>query len=326
MTPSRIAAHVAGLCLAVAALAACNGASQPRAGAATAVPPLARAIARQSDRAHSWIEAAAKRSDLLYVSDTVTGDAYVFSYPQGKAEGAITGLEDPAGECVDGQGNVFVTNTGASNVLEYAHGGTSPIATLKDDGYFPVGCSVDPQTGNLAVTNFATYSSQPGNVVIYKHAKGRPTGNYTDPSTSQYLLCGYDDKGNLFADGLTGASAFSLVELRRGATALTPVDLNQPIGSGGGVQWDGTNLAIGDQSTNTIYRFAMTAKKGKLAGATSLGGASAVFQFWIQGGKVLGADSGAADVGVWKYPAGGSAVKTITGAYVPLGVTVSKAR
>jgi hypothetical protein len=48
-----------------------------------------------------------------------------------------------------------------------------------------------------------------------------------------------------------------------------------------------------------------------------------VFQFWIDRTKVVGADTYASDVGVWSYPKGGSALKTITGLYVPLGVTVS---
>ncbi len=80
-----------------------------------------------------------KSGSLLYVSDTESGDVYVFNYPKGTPAGTITGLTDPGGECVDAKGNVFVTNTGGSNVLEYAHGGTAPIATLKDPGFFPIG-------------------------------------------------------------------------------------------------------------------------------------------------------------------------------------------
>ena len=49
--------------------------------------------------------------------------------------------------------------------------------------------------------------------------------------------------------------------------------------------------------------------------------------FWIDGGKVVGAAAVDGEVGIWKYPAGGTALKTIkqTGSYVPIGVAVTAA-
>jgi DNA-binding beta-propeller fold protein YncE len=265
----------------------------------------------------------AKSGALLYVSDTESGDIYVFNYPKGTLAGTLTGLTDPGGECVDAKGNVFVTNTGGSNVIEYAHAGTAPIGTLKDPGYFPIGCAVDPTTGNLAVTNFSSISSMAGNIVIYKHAKGKPTGGYSDANTPQFLLCGYDDKGNLFADGLTSASGFSLDELPAGKKALAPVSLDAGIGNPGAVQWDGKYLAVGDQADNVVDRFAIASGKGSFQKATALKNAVAIFQFWIQGGSIIGPDSGTASVEIWKYPAGGKPTKTVRGVYVPLGTVVS---
>ncbi len=260
---------------------------------------------------------------LLYVSDTETSDVYVFSYPKGKLVQTLTGFTDPAGECVDKSGDVFITNTGGSNILEYAHGGSAAIATLNDPGYFPTGCSVDPLTGNLAVTNFSTSRSGPGNVVIYRNAKGKPTGNYMDSAINSMLLCSYDNAGNLFLDGLTQASAFRFAELRKGATSLVNVKLNQSIQNAGGVEWDGTNVAVGDQATNVIYQFAISGEKGKKVGSTLLSGAAEVFQFWIDGSKIIGPNAYGADVGIWHYPAGGSAIRTIGGLYAPLGAVVS---
>lgn len=265
----------------------------------------------------------AAHGSLLYVSDTGSSDVYVFSYPKGKLVQTLTGFADPGGECVDSKGDVFVTNTGGSNIIEYAHGGSTPIATLNDKGWFPIGCAVDPATGNLAVTNFSTSSSGPGNVVIYKHAKGRPTGHYTDSAMPSMLLCSYDGSSNLFLDGLTDGSAFAFAELRKGTQKLTNITVDQSIGSAGGVAWDGTHVAVGDQTTNTIYQFTIAGKHATEAGSTSLGGASEVFQFWIDGSKVIGADALAGDVGFWSYPDGGSATKTIGGLYAPLGAVVS---
>lgn len=265
----------------------------------------------------------AARGSLLYVSDTGSSDVYVFSYPKGKLVQTLSGFAEPGGECVDSRGNVFITNTGGSNIIEYAHGGSTPVATLKDNGWFPIGCSVDPATGNLAVTNFSTSSSGPGNVVIYKHAKGRPTGHYADPAMPSMLLCSYDGSSNLFLDGLTQGSAFAFAELRSGATKLTNITVDQSIGSAGGVEWDGTYVAVGDQSTNTIYQFSIAGKHATKAGSTALGGASEVFQFWIDGSKVIGPDALGGDVGFWNYPEGGTATKTISGLYAPLGAVVS---
>lgn len=310
MTVLRVGRCALNACVLGALLAGC-GSSQGQVVTPFALshsPPLA---------------ADSSRGYLLYVSDTETSDVYVFSYPKGMLVQTLTGFTDPAGECVDAHGDVFVTNTGANDILEYAHGGATPIATLNDGGYFPIGCSVDSANGNLAVTNFSTSSSGPGDVVIYKHAKGGPTGNYTDSRINDMLLCGYDDAGNLFVDGLTQGSAFRFAELRKGSSALMNVALNQHIGSAGGVQWDGKYVAVGDQATNVVYQFVISGKKGKEVGSTPLSGASQVFQFWIGGSKLIGPDAGAADVGIWHYPTGGPAIKTIGGLYAPLGAAVS---
>ncbi len=109
---------------------------------------------------------AARNIDLLYVSKY--DDVDVFSYPAGKRVGTLTGFQSPGGLCVDKAGDVFVTNFGASNIVEYAHGGTKPIATLSDPYQEPDDCSVDPTTGNLAVANIG------GSVSIYEGARGHP--------------------------------------------------------------------------------------------------------------------------------------------------------
>lgn len=266
---------------------------------------------------------AGARGALLYVSDTDSGDVYVFSYPKGKLVQTLSGFTDPAGECVDASANVFIANTGGSDIVEYAHGGTAPVATLPDSGYFPVGCAIDPVTGDLAVTNFPGSSSAQGNVVIYKHAKGKPKAAYADPSIPQMLLCAFDGSGNLFVDGLTASSASAFALLAHGGKKLAPLTLNQNVVSAGGVAWDGKYLAIGDQSGNTIYQFTVKGNRGTMAGSTQLGDAVTVFQFWLDGGRVIGPDAGAGNVKIWKYPAGGSPLKTIGSVYVPLGAAVS---
>ena len=270
-----------------------------------------------------------KSSDLLYISSSGNFDAVtVYSYPKIELVGTLKGFNEPQGECVDRAGDVFVTNTNDSDIVEYAHGGTSPTKTLSDSGYYPVGCAIDPTTGNLGVTNIYSSGSGPGSVSIYKRARGLPA-TYRDPNIVAYYFCGYDDNGNLYLDG-ANASGFAFAELPNGSNTFVNITLNQTIYFPGGVQWDGSDVAVGDQEaddtdTSAIYQFAISGDTGTEVGETPLTGAIDVVQFWIQGGRVIGPDAGNNDVGIWTYPSG-RAVNRFTGVNVPVGSVVSEAR
>jgi hypothetical protein len=255
--------------------------------------------------------------DLLYVTSLGTDDVYVYSYPQGHLQGRLTGFYQPLGECVDKAGDVFIANTLAGNIREYAHGGTSPIATLSDPDY-PGACAVDPTTGNLAVTN-ANSPTANSFVSIYKGAKGHPKGHYMDPHISVMYNCGYDDSGNLFVDGVTSGSAFRFAELPRGMNSFRNITLNESISWPGGVQWDGKYIAVGDYDGAVVHQFTIHGTKGKKVGSTSFGsGAQYVEGFWIQGSTIVAPDNfiisgskGYSNVLLYKYPAGGNATKVI---------------
>src|SRR5271165_3270751 len=84
-----------------------------------------------STRVQSWIKPGARHAKLLYASSNALGDktVYVFSYPNGRLVGKLTNFTVPQGMCVDAAGDVYITDTPAQQIDEYAHGGTSPIAT-----------------------------------------------------------------------------------------------------------------------------------------------------------------------------------------------------
>ncbi len=281
-----------------------------------------------ANRDRSWMAPDAKRGDLLYISDSAPNGknvVYVYSYPRRKLKGTLTGFNEPSGQCVDKAGDVFIANFGDSNILEYAHGGTTPIKTLSDTGYYPLGCSVDPTTGNLAVTNRLSTSFTTGDVAIYPKASGSPT-SYTAQNFYYYEFCGYDNSGDLFIDGTTKGSALEYAELPSGGSAFSSLTLSQSIGFPGGVQWDSGHLAIGDQNAAVIYEFSISGSQGVEVGSTPLTGSKDVIQFWIQGKRVIGPDAGLAQVEFYKYPAGGSPTKVITGFGEPVGATISKAK
>lgn len=331
MTISIWAKYALGLTSAAALLGACSSGSSQLAPSATTQQQIVARLglnykARHPDRSRSWMAHGAKQNDLLYISDLGTSDVYVYSYPKGKVKGVLTGFNGPYGLCSNKAGDVYIANFHDSDILEYAHGGTKPIEILKDPGYYPTGCSFDPTTGNLAVTNWETTSNGSGIVAIYAHAKGSPKAYYTDPEIFAMLFCSYDSTGNLFVDGWTQGSAVVFAELPSGRTSFKNIALNQAIGDADGVGWDGKYVVVGDQDSNVIYQFTINGRKGQEVGSTPLVGSTTPGQFSIQGTRVIAPDTTSDTVGIWRYPAGGSAIKTITGFEDPEGTAVSEAK
>jgi hypothetical protein len=305
-------------CAAAAALAGCGSSSQ------AGTPPVSAA-----NVARSWMAPAAKNADLLYISDVGTNKVYVFSYPQGSLVGTLSGFDAPVRECSDAAGNVYVTNTNGENILEYAHGGSNPIATYSDKRFLPTDCSVDPASGSLAVANYGPKGTNRGNVAIFSDGKTTPKF-YEDPSVRAYLFCTYDGSGNLFVDGLNDVYDLVLIELPKAAKKFEHIKLGRSFPTWGGVKWDGKYLAMGD-GASTIYDFSVAGKKAKLTRTIRLKRAVNVFQFWIDASTLIGPDGpdgGHSDAGFWKYPGGGAPQKTIgTGLFKnPSAATISLAK
>jgi hypothetical protein len=269
--------------------------------------------------------ATGSSGDLLYISDSGANKVYVFSYPDGTLVQTLNGLNTPLHECSDTAGNVFITNTGKSEILEYAHGGAAPIATLRDPQQSPIDCAVDPVTHNLAVTNYGQKGIHKGSVSIYVHSKGKAKKHRTTAALA-YLFCTYDDSGNLFVTGLDYKYNLVFLELPKGKSAFGQIALKETFLGWGGVQWDGQNVTIGD-GASTVYRFAIKDQKAQKVGVVQLTGAVNIASYWLDGGQLIGPDGpngGNHDVGIWNYPAGGQATATVTGSFEnPSGVTIS---
>jgi len=313
------------LCMAAVALSACGGLWPP----ISARPePQNTVRANNVNRESSRVLPQAKNRDLLYVSDQLFTDVYIFSYPALEPVGTLTGFSLPEGLCSDEQGNVFVTDLLARKIVEYAHGGSEPTETLNDGGY-PDGCSVDPSTGNLAVADYGS-SGSPGDLAVFHNARGTAV-IYTDPAMISFRNCGYDDKGNLFADGQKYDNDPGLAELPAGGDKLKDIEFGRDFDAEGSVQWDGQHLAVMGNSAGSIYRLAIAGSKARVVGRTTLKSPRFSFSFWIQDRKLIltyvPVHSRAKDIalGVWTYPGGGKPVKNIRRLLGAYGLTVSSA-
>jgi hypothetical protein len=303
---------------AVALFAGCGGSSN--------VPSAMQSNVTAHGAKHgSWMARATGTVNLLYVSNPGNNTVTAYSWQTGTLLGALDGLNLPHGLCVDAANDVYVTDWGSNQIFEYAHGDLDVIKTLSDPNRGPNACSIDPTTGNLAVTDDAGVS-------VYAGASGSPT-LYTNSNFMSYFFPAYDASGNLFVDGTGMMQNGVFAELPKGGSTLGSMTLNKTILLPSGLQWDGKYLAVcevGD-SPNLIYAFSITGSTGTLKSTTTLTGSNNIEQFWIpnngkiRGSTIVAANTNGDNVLYWKYPAGGAATKTITsGISTPFGVTLSK--
>ena len=320
-----MARHLALVLATALAFAGCAKTQIPAAPAAVWQPN--DATARMASHAESWMLPEAKNEDLLYVSNVYT--ITVYSYPKGKLVGTLSNFYKPYGACVDATGNVYVTDSTFGKIYEYAHGGTKVLKTLKDPGYVPYGCAVNPTNGDLAVANYADSSYREGNLAIYHKAKGYPK-SYTGYDFYYYYYCGYDPKGNLFIDGSADSGLnFEFGELAKGGDTIKGIILPNSVVFPGGVEWDGTYLAVGDSASAAIYQYSISNGQATLQGTTPLTGAGlSVGQFGISNSTVVTPNQffSGSGVLVCPYPAGGASTQSITdGVYYPFSAVISPA-
>jgi hypothetical protein len=292
-----------GMLAAAAMLAGC-GAS------ATQFAPAQNAAGAVRANSASWMDPHAGSSALLYVADSGENAVYVYSFPGGKLMGTLSGFDVPQGECVDGTGNVWITNQSASEIREYAHGGTKPIATLKDPDEFPDSCAVDPKTGDLAVTNGFSSSGE-GSIGIYAGAKGSPT-KHTDSSMREYSFVTYDDNGDLFVDGVRNAGGrFALAKLPKGGSKFVNIALTR-VRRPGAVASDSSQLAVGDadpfRQGLRIYHLADEKPTGHTQLRDTCG---ALEDFALYGDSIVALDPSCQTAEIFSYPGGGSPTKEI---------------
>jgi hypothetical protein len=326
----RILARYALSIGAVTVFAGCVGLQTPI--GAPGVMPQAVTTAAHADRGTPWMLPEAKRDGLLYVADITMDEVWVFSYPQGRFVGDLTGSAWPEGECVDKFGDIFITDYADAKILEYSHGATQPLKTVNDSGYLPTTCSVDPITGDLAVTNYKP-KDRMGSVAIYeeavyKRSPGKPR-RFSDPAIQAFASCTYDDKGDLFVDG-PGSGSVELAELPRGSGKFRSITLAKSIKTIGPLQWDGAHITMGGHrgslrnARQIIQRLEISGSHAKSVGSTQLDNVVLGGAYFIDSTRVVTPDADKPRVQIFAYPEGGNNLDVIKRRFgEPVAVVIS---
>jgi hypothetical protein len=216
---------------------------------------------------------------------------FVYTY-KGHLFGQLN-VGEPQGECVDKEGAVWITDTSSSRLVKYAHGATEPTATLQDPGEQPVGCAVNPASGDLAVANICTSPQcANGDIVIYKHAKGKPN-SYTGPTIDNYYECAFGSNGSLLVDGKNDGDKPSKHEVRfeellPQSHTLKSLKVDQSLKADQNIQWTDGNYAVEGfpRHQSVIYQGQIVGREIKMKGVTNLQGGSPI-DFFVNGGQIV---------------------------------------
>jgi hypothetical protein len=265
-------------------LVACSGSPQ-----AQSVPGLTPGAAKVvvPEHRHARADGDVAKWDLLYVSNDTgytsgkpTGTVSVYRYWQGTLVQTLTGFEVPRGACVDAANNVYITDFYANDVVEYAHGGQTPLRTLA--AYSPLSCAIERRSGDLAIANYGK------GVSIYRHGTGEPR-TYTDSRLSGYYALGYDNDGNLLVTdgcGYYNSSPSCLpadfAYLPNKGKSLVSISMPGASGSGAyylnvsAILWDGKDWVIPawaadcKLSTACLTRISISGSKATYVSTTDL--------------------------------------------------------
>jgi len=289
----------------------------------------------QATRTVPLSPAAAKTRKLFFAS---TGGyaVLVFSLPSMILKATLSGFAQPQGLCTDAKGDVWVANTGTNQMIELSHAGV--VINTIDDAYgHPVGCAVDPASGNLAVTNIYDFSGG-GHILVYT-SPSSPPKLLQNPAQYHNFFAAYGPKSTLWVSGLT-SSGSKFILSKCNTSSCTTVNLTGgTLYFPGAVQRDTARhqWVIFDQSCNNTTAACSypVSSNGTLGSPTiytnSSGGqvCDLVQAALTQNGTtVLGGDyeycgRSTNEFDVWAYPAGGSPTNFNSNPDNPLGAAIS---
>jgi hypothetical protein len=270
----------------------------------------------------------ATSGELLYVANEgASKGVSILTLPQGTRVATITNIGGPTGICSDASGNVWVSayddQIHKFYLYKFVHGGRKPIETLRvPKGAW--GCAIDPTTGNLAT--WASFAGSAGEVDVFPGARqGKPIVYRTN---FEPVAGTYDNRGNIFADGIVNSGDFVFRELAKGSNSFALIQLNKPAINPGSVQWDGKYVVVGvgDVSEGSaLYRVQVSGNRGRVVQRVRLQSLAIPARFWIQGDNVVASRRAytVRRIGLYDYPAGRKQLDVFSGFHNPMGMTVS---
>lgn len=265
--------------------------------------------------------------DLLYV---VNGQAVEFlTFPGGKQIGQISGIGHPLNVCSDRSGNLWFTSYFLRHeyrLYEFAHGGTQPIATIDvPKSKTAMACAINPVNGDLAVLNSFYGTGERGSVLIWTGAHSGISKEY--PVYFEPTACDYDEHGNLLATGWADSDGYFFGELKSGASKVTEVSLKPRTFSVGGVRWDGRYFAVAVQRRrgSLIYRLDVSGSTAKVVQTIYPKPLPYQTWFWVKGDTMVATERthSGRTLGIWRYPASSTPLKSFRGLHDRLGLAVS---
>lgn len=264
---------------------------------------------------------------LLYVSDMASGSVSFYSYPGLVLKGKISNFRRPGPLCTDARtGDVWVVSGFNSYKLsEFAHGAIKPTRSLKYEPFDVLleGCAVNPTNGDLAVTQVSEYDD-PAVLAVFRDGTGKPI-SYASRNIFYYDFVGYDSEGDAFVDGGGFTEGTALDELPSGGKKLLNVTprhwaLRPPFA--GGVQYDGTDVAVGGLKHGRVFRIS----DREVVGTSELFGTCQVRQFAIDDNVLIAPNAchSHGEVLFYHYPGGGNPTAKLSGFREPYAVTISQ--
>ena len=133
--------------------------------------------------------AATSAYTYLYVTDPKVNQLEILDPNYTIVKTITSGLSDPVGDYVDTHGNLYVANTNncsGGNVVEYAHGSTSPTYTYTSGIVCPLYVGADG-SGHVFVFD---YGSGSGNYLLeFKQGKNVPIASWNTCNNGTFAFC-----------------------------------------------------------------------------------------------------------------------------------------
>jgi hypothetical protein len=317
-------------CMLVVSLESCTNAGAGSVGLPTSPSRSA------ATHLHSWMAPGAASGDLLYISDAGYGAVFVYTYsPFGmKFAGVLAVPHNPGALCVDKAQNVWVLSAvgeGSYAAVEYAHGGTDPIAMLVDPAGEPTGCAADPVNGDLAIGSRPVNLQESATIALFKHERGKPVLLVDSAIPGFYTCCTYDHNGDLFGYGTSENEHTVISELPRGSTSFAHIALDRELSYLEGIQWVGKYLTVGETdgaSHSQVLRYEISSGNATYVDSAPLNKVTLLWQYYVDGSRIIAPnapfDNPGGFVGLYHYPLGGAPIR-MQPFSAPVAVVVSRA-